>query len=87
MTGRGFFRWVAAQADAEKCGRKKFDAVLAAPTAPNLGQLNPPNTSAVRQREAKLHLSPKNYTGCFFTGPPPKKLKYGKLRLGEARCI
>ena len=27
------------------------------------------------------------YTGCFFTGPPPKKLKYGKLRLGKVRCI
>ena len=25
--------------------------------------------------------------GVFFTGPPPKKLKYGKLRLGEVRCI
>ena len=28
-------------------------------------------------------------TGCFFffTGPPLKKLKYGKGRLGEVRCI
>ena len=26
-------------------------------------------------------------TGCFFTGPPPEKLKYGKVRLGEVRCI
>ena len=27
-------------------------------------------------------------TGCFFfTGPPPEKLKYGKPRLGEVRCI
>ena len=27
-------------------------------------------------------------TRCFFfTGPPPKKLKYGKQRLGEVRCI
>ena len=26
-------------------------------------------------------------TGCFFTGPPPKKLKYGKPRLGEVSCI
>ena len=27
-------------------------------------------------------------TGCFFfTGPPPKKLKYGKPRLGKVRCI
>ena len=25
--------------------------------------------------------------GAFFTGPPPEKLKYGKLRLGEVRCI
>ena len=25
--------------------------------------------------------------GVFFTGPPPKKLKYGKPRLGEFRCI
>ena len=25
--------------------------------------------------------------GVFFTGPPPKKLKYGKPRLGEVRCI
>ena len=25
--------------------------------------------------------------GGFFTGPPPKKLKYGKPWLGEARCI
>ena len=25
--------------------------------------------------------------GVFFTGPPPKKLKYGKQRLGEVRCI
>ena len=25
--------------------------------------------------------------GVFFTGPPPKKLKYGKLRLGEVTCI
>ena len=24
--------------------------------------------------------------GVFFTGPPPKKLKYGKPRLGEVRC-
>ena len=23
--------------------------------------------------------------GVFFTGPPPKKLKYGKQRLGEVR--
>ena len=28
------------------------------------------------------------YTGCFFfTGPPPKKLKYEKPRLGKVRCI
>ena len=27
------------------------------------------------------------YRVFFFTGPPPKKLKYGKLRLGEVRCI
>ena len=27
------------------------------------------------------------YTGCFFTGPPPKKLKYGNSRLGEVTCI
>ena len=27
------------------------------------------------------------YTGCFFTGPPPKKLRYGKPRLGEVTCI
>ena len=25
--------------------------------------------------------------GVFFTGPPPKKLKYVKLRLGEVTCI
>ena len=25
--------------------------------------------------------------GVFFTGPPPEKLKYGKPRLGEVRCI
>ena len=25
--------------------------------------------------------------GVFFTGPPPEKFKYGKLRLGEVRCI
>ena len=25
--------------------------------------------------------------GVFFTGPPPKKLKYGKPRLSEVRCI
>ena len=24
--------------------------------------------------------------GVFFTGPPPKKLEYGKLRLGEV-CV
>ena len=37
-----------------------------------------------------LLLLPSSYkkdTGCFFTGPPPKKLKYGKPRLGEVRCI
>ena len=27
------------------------------------------------------------YRVFFFTGPPPKKLKYGKLRLGEVTCI
>ena len=27
------------------------------------------------------------YRVFFFTGPPPKKLKYGKQRLGEVRCI
>ena len=27
------------------------------------------------------------YRVFFFTGPPPKKLDYGKLRLGEVRCI
>ena len=27
------------------------------------------------------------YRVFFFTGPPPKKLKYGKPRLGEVRCI
>ena len=27
------------------------------------------------------------YRVFFFTGPPPKKFKYGKPRLGEARCI
>ena len=27
------------------------------------------------------------YRVFFFTGPPLKKLKYGKLRLGEVRCI
>ena len=26
-------------------------------------------------------------TGCFFTGPPPKKLKYGKHRLGRLGVI
>ena len=25
--------------------------------------------------------------GVFFTGPPPKKLKYGKSRLDEVACI
>ena len=25
--------------------------------------------------------------GVFFTGPPLKKLKHGKLRLGEVRCV
>ena len=25
--------------------------------------------------------------GVFFTGPPPKKLKYGRPRLGEVTCI
>ena len=29
-----------------------------------------------------------HHTGCFFfTGPPPEKLKYEKLRLGEVTCI
>ena len=27
------------------------------------------------------------YRVFFFTGPPPKQLKYGKPRLGEVRCI
>ena len=27
------------------------------------------------------------YRVFFFTGPPPKKLKYRKPRLGEVRCI
>ena len=27
------------------------------------------------------------YRVFFFTGPPPKKLKYGKPRLGEVKCI
>ena len=27
------------------------------------------------------------YRVFFFTGPPPEKLKYGKLRLGEVMCI
>ena len=35
------------------------------------------------------HLKKRNnsYRVFFFTGPPPKKLKYGKLRLGEVTCI
>ena len=28
-----------------------------------------------------------NIQGAFFTGPPLKKFKYGKTRLGEVRCI
>ena len=28
-----------------------------------------------------------SYRVFFFTGPLPKKLKYGKPRLGEVRCI
>ena len=28
-----------------------------------------------------------NIQGVFFTGPPPEKLKYGKPRLAEVRCI
>ena len=28
-----------------------------------------------------------SYRMFFFTGPPPEKFKYGKLRLGEVRCI
>ena len=55
----GFFRWELAEADAEKCRSKKFDAVLAA--APNLGQLKPPNTSPVKQREVKTSLSRKTF--------------------------
>ena len=27
------------------------------------------------------------YRVFFFSGPPPKKLKYGKPRLGVVRCI
>ena len=27
------------------------------------------------------------YRVFFFSGPPPKKLKYGKPRLGKVRCI
>ena len=30
---------------------------------------------------------PSLYRVFFFTGPPPKKLKYEKLRLGEVTCI
>ena len=33
----------------------------------------------------RLDLS--NQQGIFFTGPPPKKLKCGKPRLGEVSCI
>ena len=39
-------------------------------------------------REAGTHSkSTDKYRVFFFTGPPPKKLKYGKPRLGEVRCI
>ena len=35
-----------------------------------------------------IHTIPSPYTGCFFfTGPPPRKFKYGKPRLGEVMCI
>ena len=38
--------------------------------------------------DAKMALNAVGHIqGVFFTGPPPKKLKYGKLRLGEVRCI
>ena len=36
--------------------------------------------------DAKMALNAVGHIqGVFFTGPPPKKLKYGKLRLGVSR--
>ena len=34
-----------------------------------------------------VKMKKKMYRVFFFTGPPLEKLKYGKPRLGEVRCI
>ena len=37
--------------------------------------------------KVKIHLLSLQIQGFFLTGPPPKKLEYGKPRLGKVRCI
>ena len=39
------------------------------------------------EKEIKSNRKYQYLQGVFFTGPPPKKLKYGKLRLGEVTRI
>ena len=46
-----------------------------------------PSISKVSRNQSTSQNASQQDTGCFFAGPPPKKLKYGKQRLGEVRCI
>ena len=45
--------------------------------------LHPGLTQWIQYMLGKQYL----YRVFFFTGPPPKSSKYGKVDLGKARCI
>ena len=55
-------------------------------TLTNLGNMWPNSFTLWFVDFLTWKVTPRKIQGVFFfTGPPPKKLKYGNLRLGEVR--